>query len=70
MVKSLVALGWARDFVLILLFLAGNYVRHISATAGITIIVGTGVILAERFLWSWYLCDLKDQSKEEPRSGD
>lgn len=64
MVKSLVVFGWLRDFVLILLLLAGTYVLHTSPLVGITVIIGTGVVLAERFLWSWYLCDLKDLNKE------
>ena len=64
MAKSLVAFGWLRDFVIILLLLVGNYVRHMSLVAGITIIISAAVVLAERFLWSWYLCDLKDQSRE------
>jgi hypothetical protein len=64
MVKSLVVFGWLRDFVLILLLLAGSYVRHTSPIVGTIIIMGAGVVLAERFLWSWYLCDLKDLNKE------
>jgi hypothetical protein len=61
-VKSLIALGWLRDIVLVLLFCAGNHIRHTSPAVGLTIMVGTLVIFAERFVWSWHLCDLRDKN--------
>lgn len=68
MVKSLVALGWLRDCMVILLLLAGNHIRHSSPAVGISIIVGALVVFLERFLWSWYLCDLKDLEKQRQYS--
>jgi hypothetical protein len=68
MVKSLVALGWLRDCVIIVLLLAGNHIRHSSPPIGITIIIGALIVLSERFLWSWYLCDLKDAEKQRQDS--
>jgi hypothetical protein len=64
MVKSLVAFGWLRDLVIVLLLLAGNHIRHTSPTVGITIMLGALVVFMERFLWSWYLCDLREQQKQ------
>jgi hypothetical protein len=61
LVKYLIALGWLRDVVLVLLFCAGNHIRHSSPVIGIVIMAGTLVIFAERFIWSWYLCDLRDK---------
>ncbi|HMK31314.1 MAG TPA: hypothetical protein VK473_16645 [Terriglobales bacterium] len=61
MVRSLVALGWLRDLVIVLLLLAGNFIRHTSPWVGYTVIAGAVVIFVERFLWNWYLCGLKQQ---------
>ena len=62
MKKSLMALGWLRDLVLVLLVLAGNHVRHSSPSVGAIILGSAAVIFAERFLWSWHLLDLtRDQ---------
>jgi hypothetical protein len=66
LVKSLIALGWLRDLVLVLFFCAGNHLRHSSPTVGFTIMVGTVVIFAERFVWSWHLCDLRDKEATSP----
>jgi hypothetical protein len=60
MVKSLVALGWLRDLVIVLLLLAGNYVRHNLPSVGILIMLGAVVVFLERFLWSWYVSGLKE----------
>jgi hypothetical protein len=60
-IKSLIALGWLRDVVLVLLLCAGNHLRHSSPVLGITIMVGAFLIFAERFLWAWHLCDLREQ---------
>ena len=62
LVKSLIALGWLRDIVLVLLFCAGNHLRHTVPTIGITIMAGTLIIFAERFVWSWHLCDLREKN--------
>ena len=61
MIKSLIALGWLRDIVLVLLFCAGNHLRHTSAAIGFTIMASSLLIFAERFLWSWHLCDLREK---------
>jgi hypothetical protein len=61
LVRSLIALGWLRDIVLVLLFCAGNHIRHSSPLIGFTIMASALVIFAERFVWSWHLCDLRDQ---------
>jgi uncharacterized protein YidB (DUF937 family) len=62
MVRSLVAFGWLRDFVIVLLLLAGNHVRQTSPGVGLVIMLGAAVVFLERFLWSWYLSGLKEQS--------
>ena len=64
MIRSLIAMGWLRDLGLVLLLIAGNSVRHGEPALGITIMVAAGVIFAERFLWSWHLCDLRDAKRE------
>jgi hypothetical protein len=61
LVKSLIALGWMRDVVLILLLCAGNHLRHTSPAIGFAIIAAALLIFAERFLWAWHLCDLRDK---------
>jgi len=62
MVKSLVAFGWLRDLVIVLLLRAGNHVRQTSPTVGLVIILGAVVVFLERFLWSWYVAGLKEVS--------
>lgn len=61
MVKSLVAFGWIRDFVIVILLLAGNHVRQTSPGVGLLIMLGAVVVFLERFLWSWYVSGLKEQ---------
>jgi hypothetical protein len=61
-VKSLIALGWLRDIVLVLLFCAGNHLRPSAPVIGLTIMAGALLIFAERFLWAWHLCDLREQN--------
>jgi hypothetical protein len=60
LIKSLIALGWLRDVVLVLLLVAGNSLRHSASAIGLTIMGGAVIIFVERFLWSWHLCDLRD----------
>ena len=60
---SLIALGWLRDVGLVLLLMAGNQIRHDSPVVGITIMGAAAVIFAERFVWSWALCDLREAQK-------
>jgi len=67
LVKSLIALGWLRDLMLVLLLCVGNHIRQSSPTIGVTILVGTLVIFAERFVWSWHLCDLRDKEAGSPQ---
>lgn len=62
MVKSLVAFGWLRDLVIVLLLLAGNHVRQTSPTVGLIVMLGAVVVFLERFLWSWYVSGLKEVS--------
>lgn len=70
LVKSLIALGWLRDIVLVLFFCAGNHLRHSFPAIGFTIMAGTLIIFAERFVWSWHLCDLREKnaSDSSPRA--
>jgi hypothetical protein len=67
-VKSLIALGWLRDLVLVLLLCAGNHLRHSFPAIGLSIMTGALLIFAERFLWAWHVCDLRDkQASSSPR---
>jgi hypothetical protein len=63
MVKSLVAMGWLRDLVIVLLLLAGNHVRQTAPAVGTVIMVGAVVVFVERFLWSWYVSGLKQNQE-------
>jgi hypothetical protein len=63
MKTCLIALGWLRDFVLILLVVAGNQVRHSAPLKGTIIMLGALVIFAERFLWSWHLSEVAETRK-------
>jgi hypothetical protein len=67
MIKSLLTFGWLRDFAIILLLVAGNHVRSIQPAVGIIIMVCASIILAERFLWSWYVGMLKERRENEER---
>jgi hypothetical protein len=67
LIKFLIALGWLRDLALVLLFCAGNHLRHSSPMIGATIMIGTLVIFAERFIWAWHLCDLRDNQTDSLR---
>jgi hypothetical protein len=63
MKTSLMALGWLRDLVLVLLLIAGNHIRHSSPVVGLIIMGSAVVIFAERFLWSWHILDLTDSER-------
>jgi hypothetical protein len=63
MKTSLMALGWLRDLVLVLLLIAGNHIRHSSPVVGLIIMGSAVVIFAERFLWSWHIFDLTDSER-------
>jgi hypothetical protein len=67
-VKSLIALGWLRDIALVVLFCAGNHLRHNTPLIGFTIMAGVVMIFAERFVWSWHLCDLRDKQAQSSQS--
>ena len=66
-IRSLVTLGWLRDLALVLLACAGNGLRHTSPRIGFAILAASVVIFAERFLWSWHLCDLRDKHAQSSR---
>jgi len=68
LIRSLITLGWLRDVALVLLVCAGNHVRHSSPVIGLTIMAAALLIFAERFVWSWHLCDLRE--KDAAPSGD
>lgn len=67
MVRSLITLGWLRDLALVLLASAGNSLRHTSPRVGFAILAACLVIFAERFLWSWHLCDLREKHARSPQ---
>ena len=66
-IRSLVTLGWLRDLALVLLACAGNGLRHTSPRIGFAILAASVVIFAERFLWSWHLCNLRDKRTQSSR---
>jgi len=61
MIRSLITLGWLRDVMLVLLLAAGNHLRHATPLIGLTIMGAAIVILAERFVWAWHLCNLREK---------
>ena len=60
MVRALATLSWLRDIGVVLLFLAGNQIRHSAFAAGLTIQFSAFVVFLERFLWHWHLAGLRD----------
>jgi hypothetical protein len=61
LIKSLITLGWLRDVMLVLLLAAGNHLRHTTPAIGLTIMGAAIVIFAERFVWAWHLCSLREK---------
>ena len=59
MVKTLAVLSWLRDAGIVLLFLAGNQIRHGTFTAGFAIQMCAVVMFMERFVWHWHLNSLQ-----------
>jgi hypothetical protein len=68
MVRTLATLGWLRDIGIVLLFLAGNQIRHGSFAVGLAIQLCAVVVFTERFLWSWHLYDLQEARARADRS--
>lgn len=68
MVRTLVTLGWLRDIGIVLLFLAGNQIRHSAFAVGLAIQLCAVVVFVERFMWSWHLYDLREARKRADRS--
>ncbi|HKT46235.1 MAG TPA: hypothetical protein VJP87_01805 [Candidatus Acidoferrales bacterium] len=69
MTKVLLALGWLRDLVIVFLVIAGWHLRHESPAVGLSVIAAAAVIFAERFLWSWHLCALRDAPPSSEAAG-
>jgi hypothetical protein len=61
MKTSLRTLGWLRDFVLVLLVVAGNDIRHTFPVAGFIVMASAAIIFIERFLWSWHILDVSSE---------
>lgn len=68
MVRALATLSWLRDIGIVLLFLAGNQIRHSSFAVGLAIQLCAVVVFTERFLWSWHLYDLQEARARADRS--
>lgn len=60
MVKTLAILSWLRDLGVIILFLAGNEIRHSAFTAGLTIQMCAVVMFVERFVWHWHVFGMRE----------
>jgi hypothetical protein len=61
MIKTITAFAWLRDLAIVLLFVAGLDLRTSLPHVAVLLMVCALVIFVERALWSWYLCDLRDQ---------
>jgi hypothetical protein len=67
MIPSMRTLAWLRDLVIALLFIAALDLRHSSPRLALLLLFSAIVIFLERFLWSWYLLNLRDrQNQFEP----
>jgi len=58
-VKTLAVLSWLRDIGIVLLFLAGNQIRHAAPSVGLTIQMCAVVMFVERFVWHWQLFNMR-----------
>ena len=67
-VKILTVLSWLRDLGIVLLFLAGNQIRHGAFGVGLTIQLCAVVMFVERFVWHWHLCDLQEARSRADRT--
>lgn len=61
MIPSMRTLAWLRDLVIAVLFIAALDLRHSSPRLALLLVLSAVVIFLERFLWSWYLLDLRDR---------
>jgi hypothetical protein len=67
MILSMRTLAWLRDLVIAILFIAAIDLRHCSPRLALLLLLSAVVIFLERFLWSWYLLNLRDrQNQFEP----
>ena len=67
MIPSMRTLAWLRDLVIAVLFIAALDLRHSSPRLALLLLFSAVVIFLERFLWSWYLLNLRDrQDQFEP----
>lgn len=67
MIPSMRTLAWLRDLVIAILFIAALDLRHSSPRLALLLLFSAVVIFLERFLWSWYLLNLRDrQNQFEP----
>jgi len=67
MIPSMRTLAWLRDLVIAVLFIAALDLRHSSLRLALLLLFSAVIIFLERFLWSWYLLNLRDrQDQFEP----
>jgi hypothetical protein len=61
MIPSMRTLAWLRDLVIAVLFIAALDLRHSSPRLALLLLFSAVIIFLERFLWSWYLLNLRDR---------
>jgi hypothetical protein len=59
-IRTLAVLSWLRDIGIVLLFLAGNQIRHGAFGVGLTIQMCAVVMFLERLVWHWQLSTLRE----------
>lgn len=59
-IRALAVLSWLRDIGIVLLFLAGNQIRHGAFGVGLVIQMCAVVMFLERLLWHWQLSMLRE----------
>jgi hypothetical protein len=64
MIPSMRTLAWLRDLVIAILFIAALDLRHSSPRLALLLLFSAVVIFLERFLWSWYLLNLRDRTDQ------